>query len=210
KRENSAGKDRAGAVNETSQCRKMNFWPQHDDTSRESDDRTDFDEGAQVIARSQKQPDREHGGSETIKNNHDGDLWSAEGEPGREQRMFINPTATNQSQHEEYETNDGCLQHFSWPYQSHVPAHQKGDRNGCTDGECSPRTAFEGVGDHQSQDGDENDDNHQDAQQCDKATHRTDFFSSHLSQGLRLATQGPAEHAEILHRTTEYDARQDP
>src|SRR5262249_40569668 len=143
KRENPAGKDRAGAVNETSQCRKMNLWPQHDDTSRESDDRTDFDEGAQVIARSQEQPDREHGGSKTINNNHDSDLWSAEGEPRRDKRMFIKPTASNQSQHEEYETNDGRLQQRARAYEAHVPAHQESNMDGRADGERPPRTAFE-------------------------------------------------------------------
>ena len=69
--------DRTGAIDELRERRHLQLRRNEDDADRQTDNGADLQEGGQIIARRQQQPDRQHGGDEAIADQQPGELLAA-------------------------------------------------------------------------------------------------------------------------------------
>ena len=76
--------DRAGSVHELSEGRHPEFGRDEDDADGQADDGADLEEGGQIVARHQEQPDRQHGGNETVADQQPGQLLARQGKEFRQ------------------------------------------------------------------------------------------------------------------------------
>ena len=79
-REQAAGPDRTGAVDELGHRRHLHVRGHEGDAERQPDDGADLQEGRQVVARGEEQPDRQDRGDEAVADQHPAELRAREGE----------------------------------------------------------------------------------------------------------------------------------
>ena len=105
-REQVAGPDRAGAVNKFGQRRHGQGRAHNQNADRQPDDGADFQEGREVVTRSQQQPYRQHRRHETVAHQHPGQLHAGKVEERRPGRAFRHPTAGDNRKHQEHQANN--------------------------------------------------------------------------------------------------------
>ncbi len=81
KREEFAGEDGAGAIDELGERRKLQARVSEEDAEREQKDDAKFDEGAEVIARGQEQPDGQNAGGESVDDDGESEGDAGPGKP---------------------------------------------------------------------------------------------------------------------------------
>ena len=86
-REQRAGNDRAAAAGELGERRHLQFRVDDDHAEREQEDRADLRERAQVAARREQQPHRQHRRDEAVDAERDHDLRARQVEEAREPRV---------------------------------------------------------------------------------------------------------------------------
>lgn len=153
----------------------------------------EFDEGAEVIARGQKEPDRESAGEEAVGDEHEREGGSAIGEPRSERGGFGNPLAAEDAGEDEDETDDGDFDDAAGAQVAQVEAHEDGDGHGGGEGEGAPGAALEGVGDDQPNDGHEEDHDKEDSDHGGEAAGFGDFLLDHLTEAFAVAADGEGE-----------------
>ncbi len=82
------GEHRAGAVDEAADRRHLKVGHHEQDAERQPQDRADLEEGGEIVARRQQQPDRQHGGDETIADDGQRQRFAAEGEHRGRRRVL--------------------------------------------------------------------------------------------------------------------------
>ena len=92
-REDLAGEDGAGAIGEAGEGGQLQFGAHEEDADGEHEDDAELDEGAEVIARREQQPDGQGAGQEAVEDDGDGDGHRAQGEDGREAGRFADGLA---------------------------------------------------------------------------------------------------------------------
>ena len=209
-REELPGEDRPRAVDEARHRRHLERRQDDDDAERQGGDDPDLDEGAQVVARREQQPDREYGGDEAVGDHHQGDRWPVKGEDRGEGRVLGDPAAGVQRHHEQQETHRAGLEHPVRAQPAQVDAHQECDRDREAEGNDSPGARLERVhhdeGQHRDEDHHDADHRHQRGVAGDGA----DLLLGHLAERLAVAAERRAENDAVLHRAAERDADDDP
>ncbi|MND90784.1 hypothetical protein D3C80_828780 [compost metagenome] len=105
-REHVTGPDRAGAVNKFGQRRHGQRRAHDQNTNRQADNCADFEEGREIIAWCQQQPDRQNRRHKTIAHQHPGQLYASKVKIRRPGWALCHPAARNNRKHQEEQAND--------------------------------------------------------------------------------------------------------
>ena len=81
------GNDRAAAADELRERRRLQLGVHDDDAERRNSDRADLHVGAEVVARRQQHPDRQHRRGESVDAHRERDLVLRQHEPVAERRF---------------------------------------------------------------------------------------------------------------------------
>ena len=205
-----AGEDRPRAVGEARERRQEHRRARGQDSERQGQNRAEFDEGAQVIARRKQQPHRQHRSGEAVSDNHPRQGHGAVGEIRGEDRRHRHPAPRNHRRHYQEESEERCLEDPARaPVAKIKPDHDR-DRDGRRDGEESPGARLQRVHHHQRHDRDEDDHDQQHAYQRRPAAELADFVFRHLAERFPVAPYRAEERDEVLHRAAEHPSDDNP
>ena len=208
--EQGAGEDRAGAVDEGGDGRHLQVRTHDQYADGQGDDGPDLQEGRQIVARRQQQPDRNDRGDEAIDHHQDGQGRAGQGEGRAPERVGRHMAAADDGEDQQDDADDRDLANAAGPQIAGVQAHEDGDRDGGGDGEGSPRAFGQGLDHDQGQDGQDDDHDHQDADLGDDAGDIAHFGADHVAQRLAVAPGGHEQDHHVLHRAGQHRADQDP
>ncbi len=124
--------------------------------------------------------------------------------------MLRDPLAPPDCQQYENEAENGNFQDFAGTEAPQVDSHQECDRDGHRNGECPPRTVFEGIDHDQSNDSEKNNEDRDNGGVGDDASNGSGFFLGHLSQRFAVAADGEEKNHEVLHAARENGSGQHP
>ena len=124
--------------------------------------------------------------------------------------MLIHPAAADEREGQQHEPERRRAGDGVCPDEPHVPAHHHRDGNGRRHRERSPGALPERVHDDERQHCDQDDHDQEDAEERGEAAERADLVLRHLAERPAVAPEAAAEDAEVLHRTAEHDAGEDP
>src|SRR5688572_22357706 len=91
-----------------------------------------------------------------------------------------------------------------------VEAHRERDRNRHSHGEDTPRTLGEGTDDDVPETSERDDDDEEDRDGGDEAERRSELLSRDLGERTSSAPRARDEDDEVVNRSAEHDAEQDP
>ncbi|VVP49882.1 hypothetical protein PS874_05173 [Pseudomonas fluorescens] len=209
-REQTALPHRPGAVDELGQGRHFQLGHGDQDADRQGDDSTDLEEGRQVVTGCQNQPHRQHRRDKTVADQHPGDLHAGEAERLGPHRIGGNlptePDRTEQQRHADHrDFTDAARADVA-----HVDAHEHRDRDGRHHREHAPRAFGQGLDHDQRQHREDDDHDQEAAEQGDGAGDAAHFFTDHVAQGTTVAPGGQEQDHEVLHRTGQHHAGNQP
>ncbi len=209
-REQAALPHRPGAVGELGQRRHFQLGHGHQDADRQGDDGADLQEGGQVVPWREDQPHRQHRRDKTVADQHPGDLDPGEGEGLGPDRVGgdlpAQPDRTQQQQH----ADDRDFTDAARADVAHVDAHEHRDRDGRHDRENAPRALGQGLDHDQRQHCEDDDHDQEAAEQRDGAGNAAHFLAHHVAQGAPVAPGGEEQDHEVLHRTGQHHAGDQP
>ena len=169
-----------------------------DDADRQESNRADLHERADVVARGQQHPDRQHRGGEAVDHQQRGELVVREHEPGPERRGG-DPFAKDDAQEDADHAADGRLLNVALPPLEHVEAHEDGERNGEADREGPPGALGEGVDDDDAEAGDRDDDDEQHGDRAGDAGHGSDLGARDLGERPAAAARRRPQDGHVVH-----------
>ena len=94
---------------------------------------------------------RQRGGGERVDHQGDDELLGVQCEHGGHGRDRGDPSAGDDVEHEQHETEQRGLNDTAGAQETLVAAHDQGDRDGHTDGEHGPRRGGHGLDGHERQ-----------------------------------------------------------
>ena len=181
-----------------------------EDADAEHEDDAELDEGAEVIARGEQQPDGQGAGEEAVSDDGEGEGDCGEGEPGRERGGLGDGLAAEDGGEHQEEADDGAFEDLAGAPVAQVEAHEEGDGHGGGDGEGAPGAALEGVDHDQADHREQDDHDEQDGEQGDEAADLADLLARHLAERFAVAAHGAEEDDEVLDGAAEDGADDDP
>ena len=209
-REQAAGPDRPAAVHEAGNRGHLQIGTHDDDGDREHQDGADLQEGGQVVARCQQQPDRQHRGDEAVADDDQRQRGAGQVEPRRQFRRLGDGLAIDQRPQQQRGAEQRHLTDARRTDEAAVDAHDQRDRDGAEHGEGPPRAALQCVHHHQRQHGKNDDADQQDANTGDGAGDRPKLGADHVAERFAVPSRGQEQHGHVLHRTGEHHAGEDP
>ena len=120
--------DRAGAIHELRERRHLEFRRNEDDADRQTDNGADLQEGGQIVARRQQQPDRQHGGNEAIADQQPGELLARQGEQGGQRGNFLHVLPADDRQHQQDKADQRDFADRARADETGVYPHEQGNR----------------------------------------------------------------------------------
>ena len=209
-REQSTFPDRTGSVNELCHCRHFQIRVEDNDTHSQTDDNTDFQEGCQIVTRSQNQPHRQQSGNKRIADQGISDSGIFKGQRRAPVRVVCNHTTEPDSRHQQHNTDDRHFTDTSRPEIAHVDPHKQGNRHSGYDGEHTPRTFCQRFHHNQCQHGEDDDHNQEAAEERDSARHGSHLFFNNLTQRCTITARGDKQHHKVLYRPRQHHTGQQP
>ena len=113
--------------------------PTNDDTHGQSQNRTDFQEGGQIIARGHQQPYRQQRRNAAVKHDADGKLHAVQVEPVAD-RALGDMVTENHCAQKAGKTENRNFADASRTDEAGINPHKQSDRHGCCNGKRTPRT----------------------------------------------------------------------
>ncbi|MNK73312.1 hypothetical protein D3C87_928070 [compost metagenome] len=209
-REQTALPNRTGAVDELGQRRHSQLGHGHQNADGQGDDGADLQEGGEVVTGRQDQPHRQYRRDKTVADQHPGDLDTGKAECLGPHRIRGNlpaePDRTEQQQHADHRD----LTDATRADVAHVDAHEHRDRDGRHHRENAPRALGQGLDHDQRQHREDDDHDQEAAEQRDGAGDAAHFFTDHVAQGATVAAGGHEQDHEVLHRTGQHHAGDQP
>ena len=190
-------------------CRHLQGWVNNNDTQSQSGNRTDFQEGRQIVARSQQEPNRQYGSHETVNHNRPSQLNAVKVEPVTEGAVG-NIFTVNHGQHQQNKADDGNLADFARTDITGINTHKQGNRHSRCDGERTPRAVNQCFHNDQRQHRHDDDHNHQNTDGCNHAGDSTEFLFHDIAQRLTVTAHGDEQDHHILYGTGKHHAEDNP
>ncbi|MNQ40565.1 hypothetical protein D3C85_542230 [compost metagenome] len=209
-REQTALPNRTGAVDELGQGRHSQLGHGHQDADGQGDDGADFQEGGEIVTGCQDQPHRQYRRDKTVTDQHPGDLDTGKGKGLGPHRIRGNlpaePDRAQQQQHADHRDFTNATRADV----AHVDAHEHRDRDGRHHRENAPRAFGQGLHHDQRQHREDDDHDQEAAEQRDGAGDAAHFLTDHVAQGTTVAAGGHEQDHEVLHRTGQHHAGDQP
>ena len=209
-RENLPGEDRPGAVCESRQRGHLERGPHHQHAGGEREDRRDLYEGAQVVARSQQQPDGERGSRKSVDDDGDRKRRARKRECVRPGGRRVHPLAGYHREADQRDAPKRRLEHASRPQESQVDSHQQRDGNRHCQRERAPGRIPQRFYDHERDHRQQNHHDRQHGETCDGAAPFGHFLARDLPQGFPVAPHRAEQNREILHAAAQRRADDQP
>ncbi len=111
----------SGAVHKLRQRRHPQIGQHEKNANRQHQDGAELHEGAQIIARRQQQPHRQHARRQAIKNERPSQRLRPQREHPRPRRRFINQLAAPHRQQQGGDAQDRTLQHLAHAHEPQIP-----------------------------------------------------------------------------------------
>ena len=195
---------RTGTVNEFGQRRHGQRWTHDQNAHRQADNGTNLQEGRQVVARRQQQPDRQHGGDKAITHQHPGQLYAGKVKVRCPGWAFSHPAAGNNGKHQEYQADNRHLTNATRTQIAQVNAHKDRQRDSERYGVGSPRAVGQCFHDDHRQHREDNHHDHKTGHQRNHTRRRAHLFFHQFAQGTAIATGGDKQHHKVLHRARQH------
>src|SRR5712692_4395258 len=208
--ENLAGKDRACAVDEACERRHQNLRPDKQDAHSKRKNGASLDKRAEIVARREKQPNRQGRRREAVRNNVKGERDTAKREHAGPSGGIGHPLPRNNHKKHQSHAHDRSFEHAAGPDKAKIEPQQQRDGDGHRQCEGGPRRGLEGVHHDEADDGKKNRHDRQHGQLRDKAAAFADFFASHLAQRFSVAANRTKKNNEIMYATRERRAGNQP
>ena len=138
-REQRAFPQRTGTVNVLGYRRHFQVRVEDNNAQRQADDNANFQEGRQVVARRQNQPDRQQRRDKRVANQGKGNGGVFKGQRRAPVRVVGNHAAEVNRRYQQDDTNHRYFAYTARAQEAHVDPHKQGDRHGRADGEDAPR-----------------------------------------------------------------------
>ena len=209
-REQVAGPDRAGTVDELSQRRHGQGRTHNQNADRQPDDGTDFQERREVVTRGQQQPHRQHRRHKAIPHQHPGQLYTGKVEERRPGRAFRHPAAGNNGEHQEHQANHRHFTNASRAQVANINSHKQRQRYGERDGVCPPRAVGQRFHHNHRQHREDDHHDHKGRHQGNHPGGCPHLLFHQLAQRTAVAAGGDEQHHKVLHRARQHHAREDP
>ena len=176
-----------------------------------SADRADLDEGREVVARREQQPDRQHARDEAVADERERERALVEIEAARAASALSStkrpPTTASSTSATPIRLASSTR---PGPDAHHVDAHARA-RSGSSRATVEvahglPNIAFTTTS---AEHADQDDHDREHADQRRRAADRADLLAHHLAEALAVAAHRADQDREVLHRAAEHDADQD-
>src|SRR5713226_5143396 len=210
KRKNLPGKDRAGAVDEASERWHQDLRPDNQDADSKGENGAGFDKRAEIVARREKQPNRQGRRREAVRYNVKGERDTAKREHAGPSGGIGHPLPRNNHKKRQSHAHDRSFQHAAGPDKAKIEPQKQRDGDGHGQCEGGPRRGLEGVHHDEADDGKKNRHDRQHRQLRDKAAAFADFFTRHLAERFSVAANRTKKNDEIMHATRERRAGNQP
>ena len=180
-----------------------------EDTDGKCDNRTDFQEGREIVARSQQEPNWQYGSHETVNHNRPGELDAVKVKPVTDGALR-HIVAVNYGQHQQDKADDGNLADFARTDIAGVNTHKQRNRHSCCNGKRTPRAVNQCFHHNQRQHRHDDDHNHQNTDGRNHTRHGAEFLFDDITQRLTVAAHGDEQDHHVLYRTGEHYAEDNP
>ncbi len=180
-----------------------------DDTQSQGRNRTDFQEGGEIVARGQQEPDRQNRSHETVNHNRPSELDAVKVKPMPD-GAFRHIFAVNYRQHQQNKADDGNLADFARTDMARVNTHKQRNRHRCGNGKRTPRAVNQCFYDNQRQNRHNDDHNHQNTDGGNHAGDSAEFLFHNIAQRLTVAAHRDEQDRHILYRAGKYHAEDNP
>ena len=209
-REQVASPYRASTVDKFGQRRHGQGRTHNQNADRQTDDSADFEEGGEVVARGQQQPDRQHRGDKAIAHQHPGELDAGKVKERRPGRAFRYPAAGDNGEHQEYQANHRHFANASRAQIANIDPHKQRQRNGKGHGIGSPRAVGQRFHHDHRQHREDDHHDHKGRHQGNHPGGRPHLLFHQFAQRTAVATGGDEQHHKVLHRPGQHHAGEDP
>ena len=209
-REQVTGPYRASAIDKFGQRRHGQRRAHNQNAYRQTDDSPDFQEGREVVTRSQQQPYGQHRRHKTVTHQHPGQLHAGKVKVRCPGRTFCHPAARDNGENQEYQTDDRHFANTPRTQIAQVDPHKQRQRNGERNGICSPRAMSQGFHHDHRQHCKDNDHDHKAGHQRNHPGGWPHLFFDQLTQRATVTARRNKQHHEILHRTGENHPSEQP
>ncbi|MNS30100.1 hypothetical protein D3C72_621220 [compost metagenome] len=209
-REQVTGPDRAGTVDKFGQRRHRQGRAHDQNPDRQPYDSTDFEEGGEVIARGQQQPDRQNRRHKTVAHQHPGQLHASKVKVRRPDRAFRHPAAGDNREDQEEQANHRHFTNAPRADIANVDPHENRQRDGKGHGVRSPRAVGQGFHHDHRQHRQNDHHDHKGGDQGDHPCRCAHLLFHQLTERAPVAAGRDEQHHKILHRTGQHHAREDP
>ena len=177
-----ARKYRTGAVDEPADGREFQRGQNQKNPQRQGEDGAQLHERAQVIARRQQQPDREHTRGKPIEHDGPGERFSLQREQFCQAGVAVDELSAPNRQQQQRDAQGGGLQDFAHTPPAEVAAHEHRDGNRRAYRKNAPRTFGQRFDHHQGQHGQQDDHDRENSDDADDARRRVEFLFDHLRE----------------------------
>src|SRR5712692_12016228 len=184
----------------------------HDEnTNDQQHDGAELYVGGQIVARLEKQPDRENRSDEAVEGHEVGDLMGSEGQrvgPG----SLCKPVSAGDTGQQEHHADGAGHTNFdlSGSALEHIEAHEDGDGDGHADGEDAPRAVREGVDDHDAKARERDQEDQENREHGDQTREGTYFSARNVGKGTPLMAHGSDERDQIVYATGQHRSNEYP
>ena len=209
-REQVAGPYRAGTIDKLGQRRHRQGRAHNQDANRQPHDGADFQEGGEIIARGQQQPDRQYRSHKSVAHQDPGQLYAGVIKPRRPGRAFRHPAAGDDGEHQHHQAYHRHLADASRTQIADVDAHKDRQRNGKGDGVCPPRTVGQRFHHNHRQDREDDHHDHKAGHQRQDASGRSHLLFNQFAKRTAIAAGRNKQHHKVLYRPSQHHAGEDP
>ena len=209
-REQAAAPYRAGAIDKFGQRRHRQRRAHNQNTNRQTDNGADFQEGGEVVARRQQQPDRQHRGDKPVAHQNPGELYAGVVKPRRPGRAFRHPAAGNDGEHQHHQANHRHLANAPGAQIANIDPHENRQRDGKGYGVSPPRAVGQRFHHDHRQYREDNHHDHKAGHQRQYAGGRAHFLFHQFAERTSVAASGDEQHHKILYRPGQHHARENP
>ena len=202
--------DRAAALDEFREGGHMEFRHHEGDAERERGDRADLEEGREVVAGKEKEPDGENRGDEAVDRDDEAHRLLVDVKPAEVFGMRRNPGTREDAEEEEHHADHARALHVALAPHLHVETHDHGDRDRAEDRVGRPERIVHGVHDRDRKTREREAENGEHRPGRDEPRRLVDFGRGDVGERAAAVAHRAEEHDHVVHAAREHAADQNP
>ena len=198
------------SVDEPADGRHFQIRQHEKHAHRQGENGAELHEGAEIIARCQQQPHRQHARRQPIQNNRPRQRLGSQCKGLGPMSVAVHKLAAPNRQQQQHHAHGRRFQHFAHTPPTQITAHEHRNGNGGANRENAPGTLGQRFHHHQRQHRQQYNHDGQNGGQPDVTRQRVEFFLDHLPQRLAIPPHRAKQNDKILHRAAQHHPNQNP